>query len=659
MKVLQSMSLPTHIAARSPLAWSAKGSLAVATTKGLLIYDLFSNPTSEEPRLGLDPSMLAYTTECNPYLQEVEIDPDVLLEQLPVSEQFRVIDLFMCAKPEPAKSMERQANVIDWSPDDRLLVVTDDHWLRAYTKVSHGQPWMLSHDLSNELRKYLRSRNWRDCAFTAGDSEGGSKLPKKVLKATNDLTGRVRAQCFTDVAWCLSEEDDGGDHILITASKLGHVIVWRWHSDGRAPTVDCVQQITDVPIVKLATHRRRPADFLVFAAAADGRIWLRSLRWVGQVKDVVLEDWGCLRDRADRRLAGALKVLDSAEKDGRCLRLAMGLARHLVVADVKIDDEARTATVANKRATLCHSTVLTIEHLRTNKDVTSLVVVCETGPMLALRVGPTWKDDLAFELQTMTPPDGLDVVHYRCLGLQSSPNGSLLAVTQNVCAYHDHLILKNPSRLVFVTPTNGVKDLIYEVLGEAIDSPASIPDHLEVMRLMNKADEATTAVLLDKIRRALSLGGKPKLCLWLTQHLIQALEEEDEENSVLEELKGAHNDLVGHILLRQAEQALKDKDLCASAQWYLSQRRPSAATKKHDGRQYEWQCRLCDSSAQQVAVDHVVCANGHVWPLCVRSLAVCDRADSVHCVACGATALPPVDMCTLCDGLMSPKALGT
>ena len=89
MRVIQTVPLTAGVSTSSGLHWSEDDKVCALTNKGLLIYELIPNPCFTAPQLNWRRTMIPNPERGNPYLHDVGIDRDTLMNELSLDDKGR------------------------------------------------------------------------------------------------------------------------------------------------------------------------------------------------------------------------------------------------------------------------------------------------------------------------------------------------------------------------------------------------------------------------------------------------------------------------------------------------------------------------------------------------------------------------------------------
>jgi hypothetical protein len=587
--------------------------------------------------MNLHSKFLPNNSKKNPVFANVGIDLNKLIDAAPFTEQRRILDVVPPSYSGSTDSCSTRS--LFWTsrgavtPDvQSLCTLTDDYWLRIYSSL-RGQ-WSVAVDLSAELLKTLK-RSWAD-----------AKDIESVHKKIEAYRSRMLSLSIITCAWCKL----GESRVLITSQRNSQLAVWTLVSEGEGE-----QNLTEARLVSfvdtevgqvghLACHQLGTSACLLFLGSQDGRV--SALRLKGVHGEVEVEALGLVYGTADRARVSHIRVLPGGDSDGS-VHLAIAKDKYLLLVDV---EESPVSLVLHGQHVfqMGPGSNTAIADVIVMPDQSTLVVN-QTGQPQSVRLA----GDSGFEAEGVDV-ERLDVTNYRCLGAKVSRNGALIAILQDVCVYHDSLLMKSKSRLVFLTPSSS--ESLYDSLVEAPNlEMSSWRDCLEAFRVLATGHE-DKAKILERIAGSLETKQiDAKLRLWLSQlcsiHLA----------SSSGELSNLVSKFTVEALCAYALSKLKSKSeffyrdsLAAFLLKFASQASAKTEAKKHLGRPSSWSCPLCDAAAGEDHATSVSCARGHAWPRCVVSLGVCDGAAVNTCLWCQAMAraevLPQGQKCTLCGG---------
>lgn len=219
-------------------------------------------------------------------------------------------------------------------------------------------------------------------------------------------------------------------------------------------------------------------EFLMFLGGVDGRVTSLRVHYTASRDAVTVKELGCVWNKADRASVSVICVAGDALAERRSLRLLFAKSLYVVICDVDVSGDAVKVTGKWAARTGGFNIV----------DVLPLgdggggeyLVMRERGPPQTLSI----QDDLRnCSLGDLAAPS-LDTERFQCHGVKMSGGGAIYAVLQSVCVYYDHLVLRTPGRLSFVTPFSAEE--LSERLSGGVgggDVP-DLKDSLEVYRVL-------------------------------------------------------------------------------------------------------------------------------------------------------------------------------
>jgi len=226
----------------------------------------------------------------------------------------------------------------------------------------------------------------------------------------------------------------------------------------------------------------------------------------------------------------------------------------------------------------------------------------------------------------------LDTVrdHYFCHGMSVSGNQTIFACLDNIATFHDHLILREPARLLLWTLET--EDTLRQALtgrSSAGEDWALCPDLLESYRLLLSPD---------------SRPAEEDLQLRHWHHRLGLGRSEAEQREV-RDCEARLRSVAARKLLKEETE---ERQRYFSAQFLSQYSQEGGRLTSSD---CWWRCRICgggvDLSASEVSV--VRCQAGHTWPRCVSSQRPVDTFSPYRCGWCKSLSLSP-GRCSLCRG---------
>jgi hypothetical protein len=219
--------------------------------------------------------------------------------------------------------------------------------------------------------------------------------------------------------------------------------------------------------------------------------------------------------------------------------------------------------------------------------------------------------------------------HYRTYGMAASPSQAIFVTLQAIDTFNDHLIMREPARLVFWT-LESASSLEQAVL-EAAPTPG--PDLLEALRVVRAAG-----------RPELEFGSSadPARCRldwWLGSGLARRGKAED--GCAAEAVQRCETVLRCQAAAGTLREPGAGAEARAAAASFL--RAFSSEPAEENSEPGFWQCRLCPAdspSPDSATVSSVVCLRGHSWPRCLLTQRPVMVARPLACRWCSASALP-------------------
>ena len=228
-----------------------------------------------------------------------------------------------------------------------------------------------------------------------------------------------------------------------------------------------------------------------------------------------------------------------------------------------------------------------------------------------------------------------------------SQGGGIFAFLQGIDAYHDHLVLRNPGRLTFLTPLNN-SGLIEKLSRTSSHTLEHIKDTLEVFRVLANVGGDQASSLLTFAEDVLNQKPSPnrQLLIWVCRYLMQAPDPEK-----MPKLSGILEDLCKEALAAKGAEILRK---CPKAS-YTADLQDFVNGREDVESHGSWGCPLCASVLASLSYDSAACGSGHRWPRCCLTLRICDGPSLLACRWCGVIASPDVPegvetVCPYCSG---------
>ncbi len=382
----------------------------------------------------------------------------------------------------------------------------------------------------------------------------------------NELWGRVNSQVLTCIACC---QANSGDNLVLAGNKLGQLVAWRLREgrEGRPEVVLVEDCGLGGDILHLSVHvsssgaRRR---ILLFAGSIDGRIKLLELKWDGEEK-ASAEDMGLVWDQEDLLLPRAVVIVkDTLNAAKKGLRVLLSKGIFLLALDLQVDKSGRIVVASRQNLPPFPSSIVSLVPWEKCPSSSSYLVFTENGAPVRALVGEGRKKEVTLNLgSTPALPAELESPDFRTLAaLRSSEEmGAVVAVLQGVCAFHDHLVLRSPVRLLLLAPYSAEAMLrrIFDDTSPDAEKRSLAPfkNCLETLRVLVKSEAEVSSteqspsvqMLVGLIRKHLQNPAHQQLSLWVCHLLLKILDEGEEGGGGLcQELQGYVDQFVHSLL---------------------------------------------------------------------------------------------------------------
>ena len=235
--------------------------------------------------------------------------------------------------------------------------------------------------------------------------------------------------------------------------------------------------------------------------------------------------------------------------------------------------------------------------------------------------------------------------HYFCHGLAASRNKAVFACLENISSFHDHLILREPGRLVLWT-LHTEQTLKSELLARTPEDLPLCPDILETYRLLVSPT---------------SLLGETDLTLRYWHHSVLLARSEDpglteQSEAAVVECEARLRAVAARRVLRHSKGGFSEEEKYFSQQ-FLSQHSDLQADTQAARLTgvNSWRCRICSAGEDggSSSVSAVVCQSGHIWPRCVITQSPVTSTNPLRCAWCKSLSLYQ-GRCSLCQGPLTP-----
>ena len=446
-RLLQCYSLPSPITSTSPPVWSEDHRLAFITRKGVYVFELLPDAGKTTQKLSFEKTFVENPSQPNPWQLKAVLPDDVLWRLEAKTRAGVMMDRVMAPQSAGAELIYRQTNMVGWTPRGvkswrnsthqppacLLLTTTADFWLRLH--VQEGRQWRTHIDLSELLWKYLDADRGKEEAMEEEEEEVSAILSKHKKLAYQLATA---SHC-----WTISG-------LLVTGQMGGQLVTYGM--DGAR-----VLGLTDTPlssIVCLACVKIGGKE-LVLAGGGCGKVLAFSWGEGGWEEEG--EVWG----EEDHLVLSRVVQLGET--------LVLGKGGFCLVVHVNIKAESGAIEFSGVRTLHCGITKIIGLQVLGRK----VLIGNQKGPV---KVWNLEKGEGKVELE-------VDFKHYMTYGIVASPNQSLFVTVQSIDAFNDHLIMREPGRLVFWT----LEDVAS--LEESLARGNFGPDMLEVVRCLRISEK--------------------------------------------------------------------------------------------------------------------------------------------------------------------------
>lgn len=231
--------------------------------------------------------------------------------------------------------------------------------------------------------------------------------------------------------------------LLITSQKDQKLAIFEIDSENATLKFTSFYKLPLIMTSVIKLYKVDTEMFLLFLGTVDGRVLTLKLNYNGEEKPVIQDlGFGIWEDNDHARVS-TISIIRDNFLDNQHLGLAISKAHFLLVIDITFAADG-IVKQASRYAKSVASNITEIQSLRDG----SHLVIRQKGVSLQLMV----PEDIKRCVLTEYPLPGLDVKNFKCHGMRRSNGGAIYAYLQNIATYHDHLILRNPSKLTFFTP---------------------------------------------------------------------------------------------------------------------------------------------------------------------------------------------------------------
>eukprot|EP00090_Calanus_glacialis_P036956 TRINITY_DN6326_c0_g1_i1.p1 TRINITY_DN6326_c0_g1~~TRINITY_DN6326_c0_g1_i1.p1 ORF type:complete len:642 (-),score=188.55 TRINITY_DN6326_c0_g1_i1:438-2321(-) len=611
-RVLHCVTLPVHIASPDGLSWSSDSQLAVATKKGVYVFQIVPDARKLGQKVNFVKTFVENDTEVNPWQME-SVVPEELLSQLPREVRNSVImDRVMAPHMVGGENIFRQASKVGWTPEVDsgdgnclLITLTVDHRLRFYKQ--DGRQWNTEEEVSQVLLDYLKSKPVEDLHV---------KTPNQ---SENEATVKnLKSRCYSlaTKCWCWKGQGE-----FFTGQLSGHVVYWEWERNV------VVKNVFKTELEEISCVHWDKVDNLdiLFVAGLDGRVL--ALR-VGRNFSVL----GWVWDDLDRLPVNKIKII----KDEAKYQIVLAKANFCISMKIKVNkSKIEVAKPQNLNTGLTR-----IVGMETYQDRMML-----SNQKSNIKLWDMKKSSSVIELDVARE-------HYFCYGVAGSNNQSIFACLENISSFNDHLIMREPGRLVLwtlETQENLRRKMLKGVFG---------PDLMEAYRLLLTANKT-------EFDPAIELSTDPIQCKLDWWHHSVLLARASQTSQYLVQLKRVveHCEVVlrsqaAKVVLTSPQGLYDIPAKQASAHFVITFSSISSLARLGTSTlasvtETPWTCRICGSLArdQPAHVSHVTCTAGHAWPRCVTTQQPVMVTCPAKCSWCKGVAVKTMARtCCLCQG---------
>ena len=596
-KLLGTFNLPVTIQATDCLRWSADGQLAIATKKGVLVYEITPDAACSSKSINFIKTFVENEVSGPDSWQLENVLTEEEVAQLPRALRSEVtLDRLVSPHLTTGDTLFRQPARVGWAPASQpgdkscLMVLSVDRRLRILRQ--RGRRWETVVDISRVLCDHLKSPSL------------AARPPSESVETVRSVQSRSYRQATS--CWCWA-----GVSLLVTGQHSGHLILLSLATN--TPTVSQVHssQLTELSSL---THCQLGGLDLLLVGGGDGRVELISL------EDERLSSLGLLWADPDRLKVNMIQVTPPT---GNTATVILAKMNFCVFLKMKITGGSRVEYGKPSHINTGMTAIVGLEIVRDRLILSSQKSGIKMVDLRAVGKG----------VETVS----LDTVreHYFCHGMSVSRNQTIFACLDNIATFHDHLILREPARLLLWTLET--EDTLRQALtgrSSAGEDWALCPDLLESYRLLLSPDSSLAEEDLQ-------------LRHWHAR-LVLGRSEAGNSQAEQREVTDCEARLRSEAARRLLKEETEERQRYFSAQ-FLSQH--SQEGDRLTSSDCWWRCRICgagvDLSASEVSV--VRCEAGHAWPRCVSSQRPVDIFSPYRCGWCKSLSLSP-GRCSLCRG---------
>merc|ERR1719450_1341871 len=313
----------------------------------------------------------------------------------------------------------KQPSKVGWTPhsisQDKccLMILTVDRRFKIYQQV--GRKWLTKIDISQKLFQYL-----------------SSKPAKKLFTRTNNLTEQEaivknvenKLYSLATSCWCWARGPGPGHVSLVSGQMSGHVVHYSVTDDQISVNTVYKTQLQEISCIH--SHVVDNINILI-VAGNDGRVEVLKL-------DKKISSLGFLWPDLDRLVVNKMLVIE----ENKVSSVVLAKANFCVQLKVKIIDGSKLEL----GKPCSYNTGMTrIVGMEVYSD--KLVL---TNQKAALKICDINKLSLNGTIQLELSRD-----NYFCQGMSLTSSKSVFAVLDNIASFNDHLVVREPARLIFWT----------------------------------------------------------------------------------------------------------------------------------------------------------------------------------------------------------------
>ena len=510
---------------------------------------------------------------------------------------------------------------IGWTPlsisgqYSHLMILTVDRRFKILEKS--GRKWNVITDISQILYQYLSSRPTE-------------KLHTKSPTCSREEASlrNARSKCYSLATNCWSWGSPR-EAELFTGQMSGHVIhysVSRW-AESRVTAV-YKTQLKEISCIKFCEVSGETGILIV--CGSDGRVEVLK---VGRN----MSSLGYLWEDLDRLVVNKIVIANVCKdeislvlaKGSFCIQLTLRILNGSKIEVIKpsIKNTGMTRIVGLE----CHHDKLVYVNQK------SPIQICDTDKLTS---GDCVNIDVSRD-------------NFFCQGMAASHSGAVFACLDNISTFNDHLIVREPGRLVFWT-LDSEESVQRRMVQRSSGDLALSADILECYRVLLSANHDTRSV-----------NDLPVSVLWW--HYRALLSKTSHSDSGIKELLSSRvMECEAQLRCDIAIKRIRDNKasqshITASARFikqfsknadFLSEVETSC-DKLPDS---DWRCPISgeaeDETRPEVSV--VISRGGHTWPRCVTSQRAVDDTRPGSCGWCKSLTLSTDSVrCCLCGGPVS------